>query len=116
MSRSLIALFLVLSTQCLRATPLLPDHLGSFRKAGSTATAPREGKIFEEFGFVSSESASYRSPSAKGTVTAYQMKDATGAFAAWDWLRSSEAKRCHLTDRCAEQGDRTLIQDANYVL
>ncbi len=50
------------------------------------------------------------------TVTAYQLKDLTGAVAAFEWLRSPEAKTCQLTTFCSQDPKRTTISDANYVV
>jgi hypothetical protein len=44
------------------------------------------------------------------------MKDASGALAAWDWIRPANSKHCALADRCAEGGNRRLVLDANYLL
>lgn len=65
-------------------------------------------------GFVRSESAKY----GKLHVTAYQMKDTTGALAAWEWLRPSDARSCDLASFCATNGTQTLVFDGgvNYVL
>lgn len=52
----------------------------------------------------------------KSTVTVYRMKDATGALAAWEWLRSAKARPCDLASFCTKQGDKTTIFNANYVL
>jgi hypothetical protein len=65
-------------------------------------------------GLVRSESAQY----GKLHVTAYQMKDTTGALAAWEWLRSADAHPCDLTSFCAATTTQTLVFDGgvNYVL
>ncbi len=52
----------------------------------------------------------------KQTVTAYRMKDLTGALAAWEWLRSPEGRPCTLAAFCTQDKARTVISDANYVL
>lgn len=117
MSRSLIALLTVnLSVSCW-AADVLPRNLGSFHKTGSSSPAPpADPAVFKEFGFVSSESAGYRGPAGKGTVTVYRMQDATGALAAWDWLRPAGSRHCNLDEHCAVQGADVLINNANYVL
>jgi hypothetical protein len=116
MSRSLIALTVIYLTINLGAE-VLPAQLGSFRKTGSTAAQPAaDPAVSKEFGFVWSEAAAYRGPGAKGIVTAYQFQDATGALAAWDWMRPSDAHRCDLDEHCAVSSSVTLINDANYVL
>lgn len=52
----------------------------------------------------------------KLTVTSYRMKDLTGALAAWEWLRSPEAKPCDAADFCTREGNRTVVWDDNYVV
>lgn len=52
----------------------------------------------------------------KLSVTSYQMKDLTGAVAAWQWLRSSPSKSCTLAPFCAVSGNRTVVSDDNYVV
>jgi hypothetical protein len=75
-----------------------------------------DSAAFKEFGLVSSEGAEYRGPKTTGSLTAYRLKDATGALAAWDWRRPAEARRCQLDEHCAVWGNTVLISDANYVL
>lgn len=116
MSRSLTALFVICFASFVRADTWLPSRIGPFRRIATTTSAPSDPAVFKEFGFVSSESAKFRGPAGNGTLTVYRMQDSTGALAAWDWLRPQDSKHCTVTDHCAEQGPRTLLLDANYVL
>ncbi len=68
--------------------------------------------LWREYGLVHSET----SPLGRMTVTSYQLKDPTGALAAWEWLRSPEAHACDLAPFCSQQGNRTVVSDFNYVL
>lgn len=52
----------------------------------------------------------------KLTVTTYEMKDLTGALAAWEWLRSPHGVSCGLAPFCSEDVKRTVIFDYNYVI
>jgi uncharacterized protein DUF6599 len=118
MPRSLIAIFVICFTVSLSAD-VLPAHFGTARQTremGSVPMQAAESAAFQEFGFVSSAAAEYQGPKNKGTVTAYRMKDATGALAAWDWLRAAGAHHCQVDDHCAAWGNTILIYDANYVL
>ncbi|HEX4230850.1 MAG TPA: DUF6599 family protein [Bryobacteraceae bacterium] len=65
-------------------------------------------------GFLRAESAQY----GKLHVTAYEMKDTTGALAAWEWLRPADAHACDFTSFCAATSAQTLVFDGgiNYVL
>ena len=49
-------------------------------------------------------------------VTTYQMKDATGGLAAWQWQRSENGRPCDFTAFCTEDGKRTIINDENYLI
>ncbi len=50
------------------------------------------------------------------SVKTYQMKDPTGALAAWEWLRSPQGRTCSLAAFCNQEGNRTLLSDFNYVI
>jgi hypothetical protein len=118
MPRSLIALAAIFLGSIAFAAPvsLLPANLRSYRKIASQAISPVDPQVFQEFGFTSAESASYRGPKGQGTLTAYQMKDATAALAAWEWLRPADSRRCNYSPYCAEDRGHVLVLDANYVL
>jgi hypothetical protein len=116
MSRGLTAVFLFCFASIGRADASLPSRIGSFRKIAVSNSAPPDPAVFKEFGFVSSESAEYRGPQGKGSLTICRMQDATDALAAWDWLRPRDSKHCAVADHCAEQGSQILLLDANYVL
>lgn len=68
--------------------------------------------LWQEYGLVHSES----SKLGKLSVTTYQMKDLTGALAAWEWLRSPSGKSCGLAPFCTADKNRTVIFDDNYVV
>jgi len=58
---------------------ILPDHLGpDARTADQTATFPANKAITDEYGLAAAEQASY----GRYSITAYQFRDPTGAFAA----------------------------------
>ena len=50
------------------------------------------------------------------TITAYRMKDPTGALAAWQWQRSADQHACAVTPFCAQDKKQTLISEQNYLL
>jgi hypothetical protein len=68
--------------------------------------------LWQEYGLVHSET----SKLGKLSVTTYQMKDLTGALAAWEWLRPRGGKSCGLAPFCTADQDRTVIFDDNYVV
>ena len=71
-----------------------------------------DSSIWREYGLVHAST----SQQGKLDITSYQLKDATGALAAWEWLRSPQGRTCSLADLCSQDGRRTLVSDANYVL
>ncbi len=68
--------------------------------------------LWREYGLVHTSVAKQ----GKLTVTTYEMKDLTGALAAWESLRSPHAVSCELTPFCSEEAKRTVIFDYNYVI
>ncbi len=68
--------------------------------------------LWREYGLVHTET----STRARLTVTTYEMKDLTGALAAWEWLRSAKARTCDLASFCTEDGNQVVVFDDNYVL
>jgi len=66
---------------------ILPDHLGPHTKASSSPIETQQNQqLWSEYGFVFSERATY----GPFRLTAWQMKDPTGAFAAAQWLKSTD--------------------------
>ncbi len=49
-------------------------------------------------------------------VTTYQFKDLTGAIAAWEWMRSPDARPCQLATFCSQSAKETVLSEANYVI
>ncbi len=68
--------------------------------------------LWREYGLVRTET------SQKGTlrITAYQMKDLTGALAAWEWLRPTHGRSCDLASFCSGDTLQTAVSDDNYVV
>jgi Family of unknown function (DUF6599) len=114
MSWSRIALVSVLLSSSLLAADLLPAKFGLLARSNVTHSKPSNLPVWSEMGFVRAESAQY----GRLHVTAYQMKDTTGALAAWEWLRPADAHPCDLTSFCAANATQTLVFDGgvNYVL
>src|SRR6476469_9021159 len=74
--------------------------------------AATDADIWEEYGLVRNETAHRGNQ----TVTTYQLKDLTGAIAAFEWQRSPNAKTCALATFCSQDSAKTTISDANYVV
>lgn len=78
----------------------------------SSAVSADDDALWREYGLVHTS----RTKAGKLDVTAYQMKDLTGALAVWEWLRSPAGQACDLTAFCTRDGNRTVVWDDNYVL
>ena len=68
--------------------------------------------LWKEYGFVSDQV----SQAGKLGIHFYRFKDLTGALAAWESMRSPDARACSLAPICAETSNDVLISTANYVL
>lgn len=68
--------------------------------------------LWREFGLVDTQSLKQGTR----TITAYQMKDPTGALAAWQWQRTPDDHACAISSFCAQNAARTLINEDNYLL
>lgn len=81
------------------------------RTAFEPVPAP-DAALWTEFGLVKAAKALYGNT----TVTAYQMKDTTGALAAWEALRPAGGKACQLAPFCSGTPERAVTFDTNYVV
>jgi hypothetical protein len=71
-----------------------------------------DASVWREYGLVKTQTSS----AGKLSVTTYQMKDLTGALAAWQWQRSADAKPCDLAPLCSQDAARTVISADNYLV
>src|SRR5437763_12299089 len=78
----------------------------------STSLIAADQALWREFGLV------HVGTTLRGhlRVTTYQMKDQTGALAAWEWLRSANALTCNLASFCTQDIDQTVVSDDNDVV
>ncbi|MGI8960950.1 MAG: hypothetical protein ACR2IV_14540 [Bryobacteraceae bacterium] len=75
----------------------------------STSLIGADEALWREYGLVHSET-THRGAL---TVLKYQLKDQTGALAAWEWLRSAKAGTCNLASFCTQDGNQTVVSDDN---
>jgi hypothetical protein len=68
--------------------------------------------LWREYGLVQTSVAKH----ARMTVTTYEMKDLTGALAAWEWLRPPNGTSCELSTFCTENANQAVVTDYNYVI
>ena len=95
---------------------LLPERFGKYMRGDTKPVTVSDRPVWDEYGFDAAESAPYKSETAKTAVTAYRLKDPTGALGAFQWLRPAAAKPLKLTEYAASYGDASLILLGNYVL
>jgi hypothetical protein len=80
--------------------------------AASVALAADDAALWREFGLVHTQTTSV----GKVAVTAYQMKDLTGALAAWEWQRSPEGRTCQFAEFCTAEPGKIIVSQDNYVV
>jgi hypothetical protein len=78
----------------------------------ATSLFADDQSIWREYGLVHTTTAKLGGI----TVTTYQMKDLTGALAAWEMLRSPRARTCDLATFCTEEAKQVVITEYNGVL
>jgi hypothetical protein len=85
------------------------DHVASMAVGQLAATQ-------QEYGLVSGEQAAYSRANGKLQVTLYRMKDPSGAYGMYSYLRSPDMPRADITDHSAMSRERALVLDGNLVL
>src|SRR5215208_930355 len=88
---------------------LLPERFGNYTRGELKPVSVPERPIWDEYGFDSAEQATYKSGSNQLVATAYRMKDPTGAFAAFEWLRPSDSTPIKLAEYAASYRDTSLL-------
>jgi hypothetical protein len=95
--------------QVVGSSPFDPAHIANIDNP-VTAAAPAE------YGFKSGESASYSRGSSSLNVRCYQMKDASGAYGLYSYLRRPDMRRANFSEHSSIVGDSALILVGNLVL
>jgi len=95
--------------QALGSSPFDPAHMADIDNPAAAATPA-------EYGFVSGESASYSRGSSDLSISCYRMKDASGAYGLYSYLRRPDMRRANITDHSSVAGDSALILVGNLVL
>jgi hypothetical protein len=73
---------------------ILPDTIGQWKRGDVAAAPAPDAKVWNEYGLQESETAPYVDPANKKfSITAYRFSDSTGSFAAWNAIRSANAKK-----------------------
>ena len=80
------------------------------------SAASQQASARQEYGFVSAEQAAYSRGKDTLQVTLYRMKDPSGAYGMYSYLRSPDMPRAAVTDHSAMSRERALVLDGNLVL
>ena len=117
-------LILVAATPAV-AQQILPASFRDWSSTGSTRfTADQldgsdnvtSGAIAKEYRFVSGEHCNYARGTAKLEVTLYHMKDPSGAYGEYSYLRTPDMPRAGLAEHSAMSRERALVLRDNLVL
>ena len=60
---------------------ILPEQIGDFARGETKPLAAQDPALYQEFGVVAGEQAQYTSGQKRFTVSAWQLRDSTGALA-----------------------------------
>jgi len=108
--------FLLLLAPALCMGAILPDTIGPYHQAGTTAVTVADKPLWDEYGLRAAESTVYVDGASKFTVTAYQLQDSTGAMAAFEWQRPEKARDSKLAPLAVETPKDLLLAHGNYIL
>ncbi len=72
--------------------------------------------VAKEYGFLSGEQAIYLRGGDKLDVSVYRMKDPSGAYGEYSYLRTQDMPHANLADHSAMSRDRALVLNGNLVL
>ncbi|HXO45462.1 MAG TPA: DUF6599 family protein [Candidatus Cybelea sp.] len=110
---------LVLMVLPAHAQQTLPAQVSGWpQTAGVTPVPalPSGSPILAEYGWRSTESASYGTTSRGIEVVLFEMGDPSGAYGLYSYLRTAELARANLTDHSSMSGERALVLAGNLVL
>lgn len=87
----LIALSLSLASGADQKSALWLDKLGDLKKVSSKPITVHDKDLWDEFGLEAAESAQYSGAGKTLNGSLYRLKDPTGGFAVFEWLRPANA-------------------------
>src|ERR1700693_256389 len=125
----LALLFLLFTSTSTPAQGVIPDSFAGWSCNGKTSfnpaqpsqiasqTAGSAGKYgLAEYGFLAGEQCEYTRGSEKLGVQVYRMKDPSGAYGLYSYMRGSDLPHGSLTDHSAVGASRGLALDGNLLL
>lgn len=97
---------------------ILPPTLQEFTREGTAVAwnAPDHADVWQEYGLVEAEVGTYRGSGKPFTITAWRMKDATGALAAWQWQRPATATPLKRAELASNFPKGVVAASGNYLL
>lgn len=94
-----------------------PDQIPPFFRTSAAALTPEaDPAVWEEYGFDQAERAVYEAGGKRYATAAWRFRDATGAMAAWQWLRPSDAAPAAIVSMGVAAKGGLLMAYGNYVL
>lgn len=109
------------------AQKILPPSFGSWTASPAAAPAQQANSaadaapqiVLTEYGWTSTESLNYASPATPSSglqATVFRMKDPSGAYGLYSFLRTPEMLRAQFTEHSSVAPDQALILSGNLVL
>ncbi len=116
MPRCKLALFLLVVSSV--SADILPPTLQEFTREGTASKwSPSQlPEVWQEYGLVEAESATYQGSGKKFVLTAWKMEDSTGALAAWQWQRPPEATPLKKATLASVFPQGLIAASGNYLL
>src|SRR6202142_2562006 len=122
--------FLILAAICaLRTHPasaqeILPKSFAGWTATSSSSFSPAQGAVdgrvaeavAKEYDFVSGEQATYTLGANTVNINLYKMKDPSGAYGEYSFLRTPDMPRADLAEHSSMSADRALVLLGNTVL
>jgi hypothetical protein len=116
----LLAAILFLGALPVSAQGILPGSLSGWADTGlpSAAAFPERSQtpVLAEYGFVSFDSRSFSRGSDSFDAAVYKMRDASGAYGLYSFLRTPDMARAELTEHSSLSRERALVLTGNLVL
>lgn len=116
---SIVAAFILLTASVAIAQSALPNSFGNWSVSGRSAFTPSDPTqltIAREYDFVSGDRASYMHNDDTLDVTVYRMKDPSGAYGEYSYLRQGNMSRADLAEHSSISNNRALVLVGNLVV
>jgi hypothetical protein len=109
-------LLIALAFSTLAQAAIWPDQFGHYKLDSIKTPVITDKDLWDEYGLDLAEQALYTDGPKKLTATAWRMKDPTGAWAVFQWIRPSEAKPSKIADNAVNTPKGAIVNFGNYVL